>query len=127
MKSGDTFLLADPGIDPHLWFVLSDPLLDPQNVVVVSFTTWAPYKDQCCIVDCGDHPWIKHKTCVYFRGAQIVPNDVLDKQVLAGAIVLQNPLDQALLDRIRAASALSKEMKGRPYAILEDQGLVPIF
>jgi hypothetical protein len=127
VKAGDTFLLADPGIDPHLWFVLSDPSLDSQNVVVASFTTWEPYKDPSCIVQRGDHPWIKHKTCVYFRGAQILPDDVLDRQVSAGTIVLQEPLEQALLDRIRAASALSKEMKGRPFSILEDQGLVPIF
>jgi hypothetical protein len=127
VKAGDTFLLADPGIDPHLWFVLSDPLLDPQNVVIASFTTWESYKDQSCIVNRGDHPWIIHKSCVYFRGTQIVSNELLDKQVLAGALVPQAPLEKELLDRIRAASALSKEMKGRPYSILDDQGLVPLF
>ena len=127
MNAGDAFLLADRGIDPHLWFVLSDPSLDPRHVVIVSFTSWAPYKDQSCVVDQGDHPWIKHKTCVYFRGAQVVSNDILDRQVAAGVLVPQPPLGQALLDRIRAASGQSKGMKGGPYQILEDQGLVPLF
>ncbi len=37
MEGGDTFLRADN--DKHLWIVISDPLADPENVLLVNSTS----------------------------------------------------------------------------------------
>jgi hypothetical protein len=124
VREGDTFLLADQTKDDHLWFVLSDPAADPENVLITNLTTWAPWKDQNLVLDVGDHPWIRHKTCIYFRGAQIIANAKLDKLVAGNKIVPQDPLKPAILDKIRLAARDTKELKGHFSALLDKQGLL---
>jgi hypothetical protein len=51
MNAGATFLA--PSLDGHLWMVISDPALDQNRVVVVSFMSWTPRLDQACIVRPG--------------------------------------------------------------------------
>ncbi len=41
MNAGDTFRIPQPGtsLDSHLWVVISDPVVDPDRVLIVNFTT----------------------------------------------------------------------------------------
>ena len=75
MTAGETFLL--PGLDDHLWMVLSDPAREP-NLVVVFFLSWQPQYDQACVLQAGDHPFIKHSTCVNYPGARVVADAKLE-------------------------------------------------
>lgn len=55
MEIGDTFLLEDRTIDPHLWIVISDPVSDPDHVVIVNLTSHDdPAKDASCLLKGGD-------------------------------------------------------------------------
>jgi len=47
VKAGDTFIIEQPGtsLDSHLWMVISDPNVDPHEVVLLNFTTWRADKD----------------------------------------------------------------------------------
>jgi hypothetical protein len=76
MRAGDTFLF--PGADDHLWMIISDPLVDPANVVIVLFVSWTEKYDQACILRGGEHPFVKHHTCVQYPGARIVSNVKLE-------------------------------------------------
>jgi len=63
VNAGDVFRLS--GIaDIHTWVVLSDPALNPQKVLIVNFTSWDRLEDQACVLDLGDHPFIRDRTCV---------------------------------------------------------------
>jgi hypothetical protein len=51
MKAGDTFIPAR--FDHHLWIVLSDPKANPDNVVIVNFTTHTLDEEPHCIIQKG--------------------------------------------------------------------------
>jgi len=82
----------------HTCVVVSDPTLDPDRVFVAAFTTFEPYKDDACLLNRGDHPAIKHLTCVsydffpdFFTSASLdalehgQPVPHLAEKILAGA------------------------------------------
>jgi hypothetical protein len=73
MKAGDTLLIDDPGttLDSHLWIVISDPDVDPEHVVIVNLTSYRADKDQACVLDKGDHPYLSHRTCVETGGPRL--------------------------------------------------------
>jgi hypothetical protein len=124
MKAGDTILIDEPGTsyDSHLWMVISDPEQADQ-CLIVNFTSWRADEDQACVVEVGEHPYIKHKTCVKFRGAKLVPIAKLEECLDSGRLVPQTPLSATLLAKIRAAVPDSRISIA--YAqVLIDQGLV---
>ena len=124
MRAGDTILIDEPGTsyDSHLWMVISDPQ-QGDRCLIVNFTSWRTDEDQACVVEVGEHPYIKHKTCVKFRGAKLVPITILEKCLDSGGLVSHTPLSPALLAKIRAAvpnSRISLDFA----QVLMDQGLV---
>lgn len=54
----------------HLYFVISDPDVD-NNVLLVNLTTMRnkPGEDKSCILNIGDHPFIKHKSIIDYKRA----------------------------------------------------------
>ncbi len=71
MNAGDTFLITDKNLDEHPWVIISDTAIDDKQVVVVNFTTSHPSKESFCLVQSGDHPFIRHKTCISYLHARI--------------------------------------------------------
>jgi hypothetical protein len=62
MKAGDTFFLAGGAADRHLRVVISEPAIDPERVLFVSMTSYDITKEDVCLLDVGDHPFVKHKS-----------------------------------------------------------------
>lgn len=121
MKPGDTFLV--PGVDDHLWMVVSDPRADADKVVVVCFISWQSHYDQACIVNTGEHPFVKHATCVNYPGARVESDGLLERLKLSGKLRPKEPLSDQLLGRIRK-SAERADIPTEAYQILRDQGFV---
>ncbi len=122
MKAGDTFLLLDK--DDHLWAVISDPSLDGEKVVIVLFVSWTEKYDQACVLCAGDHPFIKHDTCVQYSGAKIVKSAQLEQSRKSGKLRMKQPLTTAILERIRQQAEVS-QIPMAAYEILRRQGLAP--
>lgn len=66
--AGASFWIAG---DPHLWFIISDPLVDARRVLYVNVTSLdstAPLKDafndRACVLDPGEHPFITVISCI---------------------------------------------------------------
>ena len=125
MKSGDTFLIEEPGtsLDSHLWIVISDPAADPDKVLLVNLTSHRPDKDQACVLSKGDHPFIKHKTCVEYRRAKLVSVVPMEHLLDSGRIRHHTPVTPKLLSKILSGVPNSR-MKNEHVTILTDQGLV---
>jgi hypothetical protein len=121
MKAGDTFLT--PNMDDHLWMVISNPALDPVNVVVVCFLPWQNHYDQSCIVEAAEHPFVTHSTCVNYPGATIVADATLETLRVRGALREKEPLSSELFNRIRR-SAENADVPTECYAVLRSQGFV---
>ncbi len=126
MRIGDTFLRTDS--DKHLWIVLSDPEKDSDNVLLVNMTSWTATKESACILNRGDHPWIRHKTCINYDDFDTVVTTLTDLQNAkdAGAVIVQKPLSKAVLRRVLEGATASERLSLEKAEILENQGLIDI-
>ncbi len=124
MKPGDTFRSANRSIDIHLWVIISDPQRDPVRVLIVSLTTFEPKKESVCLLGVGDHPFVRHKTCVAYDLAKAPSLVQLEQARDAGQLIPDQPVSLEVLQRIREGAALSKKLSIDYYEILNSQGLI---
>ncbi|HKI20834.1 MAG TPA: hypothetical protein VKA15_23280 [Isosphaeraceae bacterium] len=122
MDAGTTFLLSAGDI--HLWIIISDPKLDPQNVLIVNLTSLAPRKEQSCVLRAGDHPWVRHDTCVNYGDSKVTTLDKLVAARDANALMIQSPVGPDILQRMRESAMNSSKMPLDHAEILISQGLV---
>ena len=123
---GDTFLL--PGTRPdegrHLFVVISDPVRSPDDVVLVPLTTFEHYKDQSCILNVGDHPFVKHPTCIGYSDAQCSPVKKLGQLLESRDIRRRKPMCEDVLARILEGAAKTRMLPSKCDMILHGQGLI---
>ena len=125
MEAGFTFVLAEDVVDKHLWIVLSDPSQFPDQVVIVSFTTYTPQKDQACIVEKDEHPsWFRHRSCISYTHTKIVTLEQIRTLRNNGSLLPQEPLSEGLLTKIRERAGDSTTMLSHIADILEEQGII---
>jgi hypothetical protein len=107
MKAGDTFRPADGTVDSfvHLWVIISDPEQDPDQVLIVSLTTYHSKKDTACILMPGDHPFIHKRTCVAYDLANAPSLDDLTRAKESGDLIPNHPMRPDVLERIRKQSS----------------------
>ena len=72
----------------------------------------------------GQHPFIKHDTCVQYPGALVVTDTKLEQFRKAGKLRMKQPLDSEVLNLIRQQTEAS-QISLAAYEILRRQGLVP--
>ena len=96
MNAGDTFI---PQCKPynHLYIVLSDPSQDEERVVLVNLTTWTVDEESHCIVQKGEHRFVKHKTAVRYNGAKLASVSELERLTNTGMLKSDRPLSPELL------------------------------
>ena len=124
MNAGDTFRPANPSIDIHLWVIISDPDLDDSRILIVSLTTFKPKKEAVCLLDVGDHPFIRHSTCVAYNLAKAPSLAQLEKARDLGALIPDVPVSAEVLRRIREGAALSTKLAIEFGDLLDRQGLI---
>jgi hypothetical protein len=105
MKAGQTFFLI--GEDSHLWMVVSDPAKDPAHILLVNFTSWQHIHDQTCVVQVGEHPWLKTRSVVYYPAPRIVSLAQLEQRIQYGLLSFHADLSPQLLRKIRVGALLS--------------------
>lgn len=101
-----TVLIASgPAHDPdrkHLFIVLTEPLGEPPEVLLVSLssvTDGSPC-DASCLIEVGEHQFVLHQSFVAYRFARIVRAEVLRSGVDSGKFVAREPVSEALYRRI---------------------------
>ena len=104
MSKKSTFIHPDKtnsGTIEHLYFVISDP--DPEeNVLVVNLTTFnnKPYEDSSCILNKGDHPFIKRSSNIFYYKAQEYSLIKLTQMSFSGKIIFKETINDITLKRI---------------------------
>ena len=124
MKAGDTYRFTRlPGkkTDIHLWVIISDPSLDDQKVLSINLTTHRPWKDGSCIIYPGEHPFVRHDTCIWYIEPRTTPLADLVSQLRAGLIAADEPVSGPLLERIRKGGCHSLSMPNGAKRILMAQ------
>ena len=125
MKAGDAFHINNEEFSGHLWFVVSDPDINDEEIVIANVTTWYPLKGNDCELFEGDHPFIDKKSVIYYADAQVLSIDDFRKYQKTGELVMYHtPASEELLVRIREGAARSKRLPFWPKGVLSDQGFI---
>jgi hypothetical protein len=104
--------------------VISDPAKDRTRVLIVNMTTFAPYKDQSCLLNPGDHPQVLHNSVVYYAGSRVYSDAHLNSLVASGKVVSHETLSAEMLKLVRGGALDSPHMRLDHGQILIEQGLV---
>ena len=121
-RLGDTFRLR--GLDDHLIIIISEPARGPERIVTANFTSWRPDKDQSCLVEAGEHSFVKKRSCVEYRRDKLMTLSQYDAHMASGRLTAHDPVSQALLNRILRGAAKSPYIPLGNRQILVDQGLI---
>lgn len=116
MRKGDAFLIIDPpstGTN-HLRIIVTDP--DPVGeVLVVGVTTWKPDSDESCILNPGDHPFIRHLSRIAYERAHMCSVAVIETAIRNKSARTYEAVSPDVLRRIRdgalATDALPRKLK----------------
>ncbi len=86
----------------HLFILLCDPVTQEQKVLLATISSVKPDReyDDTCILEAGDHRFIKKKSYVVYALCRILTQEQLENGVRQGVFVPRDPIDDALLARI---------------------------
>jgi hypothetical protein len=119
LRHGDTLFVAD-----HLCAVISDPLKDPQRVVLVSFTTFETWKDDTCCIEPDEHPFVRHLTSIsYSFPAKTFSLEYLMQRISDGHVRTHEPLSPKLLAKVLVGANETEDIPMGHWNILDEQGL----
>lgn len=100
----------------HLNIILSDGDGNG-NCLVVSLTTWREGKDgkpfrgqdNSCVLDVGDHPFIKHKSWIYYAMARELPcNEIFNEIIISKKFERKEVFNPSVLLKIQEGARKSK-------------------
>lgn len=112
-------ILIPSGSADHLHFICSDPVFFPDLardcVLVANISTVKPdiYHDPTCILDVGDHPFIRHPSFVFYKKADIFGADNISRNVADGTFTVHDPCEDIVLTRILAGFNISDDVRLR--------------
>jgi hypothetical protein len=87
-------------------------------------TSYDVTKENVCLIDAGEHPHVKHKTCISYKPARQTSVENLDRLRNAGYLKMQAPVSPELLERIRRGVSLSRRISLEHIDLMEAQGLL---
>jgi len=122
IKLGTTFWgsSADDPATKHLWFVISDPDTNHGLAIIVNMTTYRVGSEECCVLQPGDHPAVKHESVINYLKARNVPVANVEKahKRRPDLIVFAEKADTKLIIRILRGALESKLINAECHAII---------
>ncbi len=115
MDVGQTFRSLSGDRLSHLWVVVSKSA--NKDVVCFNVTTYKDDSDKACIIEAGEHDFIKHKSVIYYAEGHAYPEQTLDR-VLKGDFVVGYVSD-GLLKRIQQGALDSEETPQKLQALVQ--------
>ena len=108
IELGDTLLRLD--YRNHLWIVLSDPDRQGRRALA-NLTTHDPTDERhsICplIIAPGEHPWVRHDSCIYFDGVRLDTEDQIIAASARGRLYRHERATPALVRKIQLAALQS--------------------
>jgi hypothetical protein len=110
-------LLIPSGSTNHLHFICCDPVYYPNKVkdcvllVNISTIDVLLAHDPTCILQPGDHPFIRHPSYVYYRKADIFGADSISRSVAEGDFIIHQPCEEEPFSRILSGFDASDEVR----------------
>lgn len=115
-KAGTLLIPSGPSDNPemmHLHIVCTDPCQEGKQLIV-SVTTWRNNLcDGTCVLNEGDHPWLKHRSWVMYRAARIEASETLDNGLSQGLFSAREDMEDEVFKRILSGICDSPHTKRR--------------
>ena len=108
--AGECYLFEDGG-GYHLHIFLSDYSGDPPQTIIVNITSWRENSDETCIIQPGEHPFIRKKSVVLYGKASIIK--VSNVEYLKRQGKQQETISNKLLSKMCAGLCKSKRTSKR--------------
>jgi hypothetical protein len=86
--------------------ILSDPAIDEERVLLVSFTGYFPGMDPSCIVEVEELSILDKRSCIYYADINEASVVALEQLHSAGKLQKRTPVSSQLLARIREGDFL---------------------
>ena len=124
MKGGDAFRLVGVA-DRHTWVVLTDPEKNPNQILIVSFTSFTPGigMDDSCVVETNEYSILTNKSCIYYEDIKELSLANLETLSKAGRLQKRTPVPAELLQRIRDGAMISDECRESTKSFLSSKDL----
>lgn len=85
----------------HLFIILTNPSTEKKLNIIVSLATYTGWpNDSTCILNQGEHPFIRHKSYVLYSKAKTFESKKLIRGVQDGKLVPKDPIDQNVFEKI---------------------------
>lgn len=101
----------------HLHIVMNDPVFYPERgfsgVLLVNVSSIKPDKwfDDTCVLEPGEHPFIRWRSFVMYSQAVIANSDEISQGVAIGEFATRDPVDEHIYERVSEGFELSKHVK----------------
>ncbi len=94
-------LLVPSGSKNHLYVIVTDSCAENRQLLVNVSTIYPEtYYDNTCVIEAGEHPFIKHSSYIVYRQARIDRTEHLIKCVNGWVFRPSQPVSDDLLERI---------------------------
>ena len=126
MLVGDSFVFRSGSDGKHLWVVVSDPLLNSNEVLILNLTSVynVAFEDHSCVFTAGEHQWIEHDSYIAYDCARVVTSAYLDRLENGTTIRMEVSFPPHLLQRIRDGAQITWNLELGYLQLLQDQGLL---
>ena len=117
IKPGDCFLLDNPTNNrKHLYIVISNQS-NQDRILLVNVTTYKTGKDTSCILESGDHPFIKHKSIINYAEPLEPVHDPFEGFVNRNIIQRAKSISKVVLRKVQEGAKVSPALprKFRKY------------
>lgn len=126
IQAGDSFFAPWPPPDDnkHLFFVISDPGRNRERVLVVPLMTYDTYKEATCVLEKGEHRFIRHTSYIDYACAVVEAAGFIEQKISAKEFRTHDRASPGLLKKIREGAEKSDFLALGYRDILEEQDLV---
>ena len=123
IEIGDSFFPIGHA-HPHLRVVISYPEKDSEKVLLVNFTGHeGEYRDDSCILEIGEHPFITKRTSICYKDASFATVGQLNKLLKLRKIEKREPVSSAVLTKILEGADVTEFLTNKYKRLLSAQGL----
>jgi hypothetical protein len=111
LNVGDTFLLSIPPNDKHLFVVIAPARSG--KYLCVNLTSKRNNSDTSCVLQPGDHPFVKHESVINYKDTREVDPAVIQNQISRGNSQPYQSVSSEVLNRIQQGGLISKRLKNK--------------
>lgn len=124
---GRVFRNAEPTDDPHPNIIASNPIADPERIVVVNVSSYPTVGDtQSYTLEKGEHPMISHTSYIRCEDSALLTLGELQERVSRGKILPSRVLSDRSLQKVQRALDESRRARREVQAVIRAQGVVKI-